>query len=134
MAGTTLPPVRNSDGSISITCIINATTVASQEYIAATIYHEVIHAYLNTVNPDLINNKSSHTEMYNNYMKSLESTLIKTFSNTDPSVLHVLALDGIVNIGIDFGCTPEYLSMIKAKVEKQVSGRFGTPCTVQSNN
>lgn len=134
VAGTTLPPVRNSDGSISITCIINATTVASQEYIAATIYHEVIHAYLNTVNPDLINNKSSHTEMYNNYMKSLESTLIKTFSNTDPSVLHVLALDGIVNIGIDFGCTPEYLSMIKAEVEKQVSGRFGTPCTVQSNN
>lgn len=134
VAGLTKPIIQNSDGSISINCVINATTVGTQEYIASTIFHEVIHAYLNHVSPIYANNIVSHTEMYKNYVSKLESMMISIFPNTDPFVIRALSLDGIANIGIDFGLNQNTISDFQKEIDAQASGSNGTKCPFQVIN
>ncbi|GEM_PF-2574508 len=72
---------------------------ASQEYKVATIYHEVLHAYLAVlVNRDTDGNliiTNAHEDMVNNYIRMMAADLRGLFPNMDESDAHKLAMGGL---------------------------------------
>jgi uncharacterized membrane protein YgcG len=66
--------------SVTITLNTNMLANASKEYIAASILHEVMHAYLNGLGPT--NESWSHEEMAEIYFEDVHSALQNMFQNT----------------------------------------------------
>jgi hypothetical protein len=62
---------------------------ASQEYIMATIFHELLHAYLGYLNIDALNNSADHENMVNNYLGLLSEALMEHFSISSIDANHL---------------------------------------------
>lgn len=65
---------------------------ASKEFTAATIYHEIIHAYLTT---NGIDGSLQHNAMANDYTAKLASSLLSAYPNLDPLDAKALAWGGL---------------------------------------
>lgn len=108
---------------------INRTLLAnaSKEYIAATVIHEVFHAYL-TKSQTILN---QHQDMAQNYFNTMKAELIKMFPNLDPAKAEALTWGGLERDNLstfnDLGTVMK--STIQLTNDYYKSGQQGTPCT-----
>ncbi|MCF0056612.1 hypothetical protein [Dyadobacter sp. CY356] len=77
--------------SKTITLNSFALANASKEFIAKTIYHEILHIYLNTTE------ESDHIKMANNYVNPIANALMSQFPNLGAANAEALAWSGLYN-------------------------------------
>ncbi len=96
-----------SNGGINVTITLNQNYLvgASNEYIASTIVHEIIHAYL-AVYPTLLGNINEHLEMGENYVNQMSAAIIDFYPNLSKTVAYSLVLDGLATFYINGSFTP----------------------------
>lgn len=100
---------------------------ASQEYIAATLYHEILHAYFIADGRNI----DDHQEMATRYLNAMISTLKENFSSLNPVDAKALAWGGLQKTKAwsdfqqaDLGTTLDILNTNK----KYKRGEKGTAC------
>lgn len=111
--------------------VLNANTlpVAAKEYIAGTIYHEIIHAYLNYTGQS--GNMNNHTQMTLDYMNAIKSTLQYYYPG-----LSSTAAEAIAWVGLDATTAwaalqtndPTKYNQIISLQDSYRAGTSGTPC------
>ncbi len=103
---------------------------ASKEYTAATIYHEITHAYLTTTGV-ATGTGLQHIAMANNYVTKLTSSLISAFPGLDPLDAKALAWGGLQGTpafdSIQINHPTEYTDLLVRNSQHRVSTK-GTPC------
>lgn len=115
---------------------INVLPSASQEYIADTFFHEIIHGYLSALGIDLNNQEGQHVAIATTYMNSLIQAQISLFPSLPQ--LHAKAIV-IAGLGQLADSNPALFNQILAQnglTQNQVvgivngykNGQTGTPC------
>jgi hypothetical protein len=75
--------------TFKITLNPGALNSASQEYIMATVFHEMLHAYMGYLDINASNNSSDHINMANNYLNLLADALMEHFSISSTDATHL---------------------------------------------
>lgn len=84
-----------SGGLITIALNECALQNASQEYVAATIYHEILHAYFFA--HDRNSGLTQHSDMANKYINAMTNTLMEYFPNLSYQDAEALSWRGLEN-------------------------------------
>lgn len=109
---------------------LNSLAAASQEYIAATIFHEVMHAWADYMYPGFKTAADEHLQMANSMNFNRQVIALKEmFPSLTTQDASDLAWGGLQN-------TPQWSSLIRAEKDRIVQNiydfkyhRTGTPCT-----
>jgi hypothetical protein len=128
-AVTTAQPYSN--GRIDFLIKLNSEVLpdASKEYTGATIYHEILHAYLRTkgIKGDLI----QHNILANEYADKLKDAIINAFPSIDPIDAKALAWGGLHETAaydsIRTNHPTEFADLQSRNAKHRVS-TSGTPC------
>jgi hypothetical protein len=95
-------PVPNPTGgptAATFTAIIDVSNFllsnASQEYVAATLFHEVIHAYLDYNKIDINSGNAQHESMANEYVHAMQLALMSRYPTMPSADAYALAWGGL---------------------------------------
>jgi hypothetical protein len=125
--GHTLPAII-TNGIFSFTIELNSNTLldATKEFTAATIIHEVVHAYLRTTGK--IGQLQQHSEMANGYVNRMASALIKMYPNLTTNQANAMAWGGLQDTS-GWAALPDNLkNQYTIENNYQHAGNFGTKC------
>ncbi len=120
-----LSPIPYSSGGIDLTMVFNESimSAASKEYIAETIFHEILHTNL-TVSTD-IKGKMQHLEIARNYIDQERIALQEIFPNLINCDAYAMIISGLGEIITDFGSLgTDYFNSIVASY---------APCGIDMN-
>ena len=120
-----LSTFNRSNGSLTVNVSLNSSTDQSQESIAATILHEMIHAYIGSQN---IIQTSEEIISNSNYVNWIKTALISLYPNLSDNDATALSLAGLENTtyynSLDKSLTDSY----KIIASNYVAGNLGTKC------
>ncbi|MFC6100886.1 hypothetical protein [Olivibacter domesticus] len=125
---------RNPDGSYTIQIALNSDVLAgaAQEYIAATIMHEVVHAYMDVRgNPLKDQNYLQHMEMAAFYVSKMQHGLMETFPGITADPAEALAWGGLresLSWQSMVGSSPTKANQIVNTNSQYRTGGAGTHC------
>ncbi|GMQ26312.1 hypothetical protein Aoki45_29940 [Algoriphagus sp. oki45] len=87
-----------TDMAVTFTITINSGALASssQEYIMVTVFHELLHAYMNYLGINMSSNSIDHVNMANSYLTLLSQALMEHFEIGAIDAYH-LAWGGLQN-------------------------------------
>jgi hypothetical protein len=117
-------------GRMDFDITLNTETLpdASKEFTAATIYHEILHAYLRTTG---IIGDLQHIAMANDYTSKLASSLLSAYPNLDPLDAKALAWGGLEGTpaydSIRTNHPSEFTDLQSRNAQHRVHTK-GTPC------
>jgi hypothetical protein len=141
--GQPIPATTNvtSNGNpFEVTMTLNPTMLksSSSEYVAATVYHEAMHAYLNTLPDQSRDQLEQHVEMATSYVNWLIGALQEVFPNLNNKTAAGLALRGLGDMmrnnpsywnsliqGFEFSNNQELVTLTDSYRD---GGNTGTPC------
>lgn len=118
-----------SGGLIVITFNECALQNASQEYIAATLYHEILHAYFFA--HDRTSGLNQHTDMANKYLAAMINTMMENFPTLSYADAEALAWGGLFETQAWKNleqADPNKAMDIKFANKKHKNGDWGTKC------
>ncbi|MEL6561305.1 MAG: hypothetical protein AAFQ94_24165, partial [Bacteroidota bacterium] len=103
---STAPAYIDSQGNLHITIFLNPNLIynASQEYIAAALYHEAIHAYL-LFNLFSHNQLKQHYEIAKNYLDWIQEALLEAYPNLSSKDAKGLSVRFLADVNRD---NPDY--------------------------
>ena len=128
--GNTVPVIWPS-GRMDFDITLNSEVLpnSSREFTAATIYHEILHAYLRTTG--LIGNLNHHNSMANDFATKLANALQNAFPGLDPLDAKGLAWGGLDGSAaydsIRVNHPSELLDLQSRNAQHRVNSK-GTPC------
>jgi hypothetical protein len=125
----TAPPIHNGLGGLDFTISLSVSQLegSSKEFIASTIMHELLHAYLRS-DLGLSGQILHHQAMANNYVSSLSSSLINLFPNLSQSQATSLAWGGLVDFLPYHSLTGAFAHIINLDNAYFQAGTYGTKC------
>ncbi len=127
--GHAVPPSLNSiTGEMNITLQLNSTTNATKEALAATIFHEVLHAYFFTLN--ISGSNIHHNLIANDFVTMISLSLQKSFPNLTLFQATALAWGGLMDNKYNAWNTlsPDIQEAYLKENGYQEAGQNGTKC------
>lgn len=113
----------------------NTLPQKSREYILATVYHEILHAFLSAKYPAVsgqLQIPEDHTEMANNYILLLTTSLKTAYPNIDESEAWALSWGGLQDTpfynGLLNSAQKTFIVSVNERHRKSATNRSGTYC------
>lgn len=87
--GDVFPSVSGGTVTFMVSLNTGALSSASKEYIIATVFHELLHAYMGYLDIDASSNTLDHENMADNYLNLLTNALIEHYNISHTDAMHL---------------------------------------------
>ncbi|MEO6915244.1 MAG: hypothetical protein ABI151_05875 [Chitinophagaceae bacterium] len=126
ISGRTSTTSTNGIINVTVNLNINVLPDATKEYTARTMYHEVIHAYLNTTG--MISSLQQHNEIAGSYLSCMTSALMRSFPSIGFNKANALAWGGLETTSAWSALSQSEKDAINIENNYQHAGVHGTNC------